>query len=403
LLLDAGHDINARDRNGVTPLMYASAMNRITAVSILIRRGADLSLQDYLEKYDFIMYAAVRNNWFLIWHAVEVIESRDPSLLLNTFSRIISSPKPRLFLEEGQTWMKQLFFCVLSKLRTWNVCFEDMRTLMHLVELPQYAYFLIEHGFTALDQQDQQGEPPLFAITKFLDPRLARLFIEKGSDINLRNHKGHNILSQVLGRLRHPRESEIKGILEYLDVLLENGADANSTDGCTCNCNPAGCLPISGLSLDIQWLTYRPNNPCWIFEWLCILVDHEKLVEAKANALSILRQLKFDEKGLIHTCCHLGSASNGLVPEDEFWETSRLIEVDNLNNEMTTWEAKGFNEIVAELMLHFKNLSTASKERECFSPKEHQAENPFPGESQEVRSTLSSSSSCVFGSVLIVA
>jgi hypothetical protein len=134
---------------------------------------------------------------------------------------------------------------------------------------------------------------------------------------------------------------------------------------------------------------------------LCILVDHEKLVEAKANALSILRQVKFDEKGLVHTCCHLGSASNGLVPKDEFWETSRLIEVDNLNDEMTTWEARGFNEIVAELMLHFKNLSTASKE--SFSPKEHQAENPFPGQSQEVRSTLSSSFSCVFGSVLIVA
>lgn len=383
--------------------MYASAMNRITAVSILIRRGADLFLQDYLEKYDFIMYAAVRNNWFLIWHAVEVIESRDPSLLVGTFSRIISSPNPPLFSEEGRTWEKYCLLCIVSKLRNLNVIFEDMRTLIHVVKLPRCAYLLIEHGFTAMNQQDQQGEHPLFAITKFLDPKLARLLIEKGSDINLRNHKGHNVLCQVLGRLRHPQENEIKRILEYLDMLLENGADVNSTDDCICNCNPAGCLPISGLSLKTQWFIYRCNNPCWIFEWLYILVDHEKLVEAKANALSILRQVKFDEKGLVHTCCHLGSASNGLVPEDEFWEISRLIEVDKLNDEMTIWEARGFNEIVAELISRFKNLSTASKERECFSPKEHQAENPSPGQSQKVRSTLSSPSSCVFSSVLIVA
>ncbi len=266
LLLDVGHDINARDRNGVTPLMYASAMNRITGLSTLVRRGADLFLQDYLEKYDFIMYAAVRNNWFLIWHAVEVIESRDSNLLLSTFSKIISSPKPPLFLEEGQTWEKHFFVCSLSKLKWWDVSFEDMKTLMHLVELPQYAYFLIEHGFTAVNQQDQLGEHSLFAITKFLDPNLARLLIEKGSDINLRNHKGHTVLCQVLGRPGNPQENEIKRILEYLDMLLENGADANSTDDCTCNCNPAGCLPISGLSLKTKWLLKRFNNPYWILE-----------------------------------------------------------------------------------------------------------------------------------------
>jgi hypothetical protein len=261
---------------------------------------------------------------------------------------------------------------------------------MHLVELPQYAYFLIEHGFTAINHQDQQGEHPLFAITKFLDSRLARLLIEKGSDINLRNHKGHNVLCQVLGRLAHPQDKAIKWILEYLGMLLENGADVNSTDDCTCNCNPAGCLPISGLSLKIESLFERYNNPCWIFEWLCILVDYGKLDEAKFNALSILRQVKFDEKGLVHTCCYLGSASNPLDPEDEFWETSRLIEVDKLNDEMTTWEARTFDEIVAELILHFKNHSTASRAKTSFSPKKHQVEKPFPGQSPKVRTTLAS-------------
>jgi hypothetical protein len=65
------------------------------------------------------------------------------------------------------------------------------------------------------------------------------------------------------------------------------------------------------------------------FLWLLsIPARSRELIEAKSNALSILILVKFDEKGLIHICCHLGSASNRPVLEDEFWETFRLIEVD---------------------------------------------------------------------------
>jgi hypothetical protein len=362
-LLDAGHDVNARDKNGVTPLMYASAMNRILAVSILIRRGADLFLHDYLENYDFIMYAAVRNNWYLIWCAVEVIVSRDPNLLLSTFSRIISAPRPPLLLEEGQAWTKLFLTSVISKLRNFNVCFDDMRTLMHVVDLPQYAYLLIDHGFTALDQQDQKGEHSLFAITKFLDSTLARRLIEKGADINLKNHEGHNVLWQVLNRLTRPRDEEIQKLLEYLDMLLKNGADVSSTGDCTCACTSGGCLPISRLSFKIHaFLETRANNPCWIFEWFCILLDHGKAVEAKSNALSILRQVKFDEKNLVHTCCYFGMSEVQLVREDRFWETSRIIELDRLNDEMEIWETRGYDEILSELMVHFKNQFSKAKE-----------------------------------------
>jgi hypothetical protein len=381
-LLDAGHDINARDKNGVTPLMYASAMNRIIALSILIRRGADLFLHDYLENYDFIMYAAVRNNWYLIWRAVEVIESRDPTLLLSTFSRILSAPRPPLFLEEGKTWTKLFLMSVLSKMRNFNVCFDDMRTLMHVVDLPQYAYRLIEHGFTALNQQDQKGEHSLFAITKFLDSSLARCLIEKGADINIKNHKGHNVLSQVLHWLTLPRKEVITKLLQYLDMLLGNSADVNSTDDCTCACTTGGCLPISGLSFKIQaFLGDRFNNPCWILEWLCILVDHGKLIEAKSNALSILRQVKFDQKDLDHTCCYFGIGSDQLLSEDRFWETSRIIELDRLDDEMKIWETRGYDEIISELLVNFKNQVT--EEQESIS-REFQAGKPVPDESPMV-------------------
>ncbi|TAQ83912.1 hypothetical protein B7494_g7757 [Chlorociboria aeruginascens] len=84
-ILDAGCDPNISDKNGVTALMYAATMNRPLALSILIKRGADLLRRDNLEGYDFVMYAAERNNWFIIWHAVDVIDSMNRSLLLPAF------------------------------------------------------------------------------------------------------------------------------------------------------------------------------------------------------------------------------------------------------------------------------------------------------------------------------
>jgi len=380
-LLDAGHDINVRDKNGITPLMYAAAINRPIAVSILIRRGADLFMHDYLENYDFITYAAVRNHWFLIWNAVGVIESRDPTLLLSAFSRIISVPRPPLFLEGGKIWTKLFMMSILSKLRNFNVLFEDGRTMMHVVDLPQYAHLLTEHGFTVLNEQDKEGEHSLFAVTKFLDVELAQRLIEKGANINLKNHKGHSVLSQVLEELNAPREKE-KKILEYLDMLLKNGADVVSTDNCSCACTSGGCLPISGLAFKLHALfESRINNPCWVFEWLCLLEDRGKLLEAKTNALSVLRRAKFDQTNLVHTCCYFGASGDHPLSGDRFWDISSVIKLDQLDDEMKVWESKEYDEIVSELMVQLDNQFT---EASGSASRELQAEQSFQNETVKV-------------------
>jgi hypothetical protein len=364
-LLDAGHNIDASDKNGITPLMYAAAMNRRIAVSMLIRRGADLFLRDNLEGYDFFMYAAVRNNWFLIWDTVAMIESRDRSLLLRSFSRIISAPRPPLFQEEGRMWSKVLLISFMSKMRNLNFCLEDGRTLIHVVDLPHYARLLIEHDFNALNQQDQAGEHSLFAIVKFLDPLLFRLFFEKGADINLKNSEGHTVLSKIIDCLIHPRNENIKKVLDCLDIFLSNGADVTSTDNCACACSPGGCIPVSRLSLKVQAIfADNFNNPFWIFEWLSILVDHGKLAEAKANALSILRREKFAETSLAHTCCHYGICIDTHLNEGRFWDVSMAIEADKLDDEMRAWEARAYDDIILELMMHLKNNSEIHRKEE---------------------------------------
>ncbi|KAK7414981.1 hypothetical protein QQX98_006214 [Neonectria punicea] len=54
-LLVCGHDVCVRDKNGITPLMYAAAMNLSEAVKILIEHDADLFSRENLENYDFII------------------------------------------------------------------------------------------------------------------------------------------------------------------------------------------------------------------------------------------------------------------------------------------------------------------------------------------------------------
>jgi len=249
---------------------------------------------------------------------------------------------------------------------------------MHVVDLPQYAHLLIEHGFTALNEQDNEGEHSLFAITKFLDVELAQRFIEKGADVNLKNHKGHVVLYQVLAKLTVPGVEKSRKILEYLDMLLRNGADAISTDNCSCACAPDGCLPISGLSFELQALFgSRINNPCWVFEWLCFLEDRGRLGEAKTNALSVLRRVKFDQTSLGHTCCCFGASREHNLSEDRFWDVSNVVKLDKLDDEMNVWESKEYDEILSELIVRLdiqvaEAGGVVSREIEAEQPVQHE-------------------------------
>jgi hypothetical protein len=247
-------------------------------------------------------------------------------------------------------------------MRDWNVCFEDGKTLVHVVNLPEYAQLLIEHGFTALNQQDGAGKHSLFAIDEFLDPQLFQLFLDKGADINLKNYEGRSVLREVLSHLAHQREEKNRKALDCLDILLSNGVDVSSTDNCTCPCSSSGCLPVSVLKLEAQsCLGTRINNPFWIFEWLCTLEDYGKFTEAKTNALSILRQDKFDETSLVHTCCYYDREGSTHLNEDRFWDISSAIEIDRLNGDMQAWEARNYDEIIMELMMHLKKQSIKKK------------------------------------------
>ncbi|KAM5341453.1 hypothetical protein ACJ41O_014484 [Fusarium nematophilum] len=209
MLLDAGHDASVGDKNDITPLMYASAMNLPEAVRILIDRGADLLVRDALENYDFVQYGVVRRNWSLIWQAIDLIEQKDSSLLLQVLSSLFTTMKTSYYLGydlDGlrDRW-KTFWLKVLSKLPTINVCFNDGATLMNFIDHPYLAKALIKSGFNKFNQRNQLGEHCLFPITKFLDASLVRSFVEKGCDVNIKNNEGQTVLHQRPARQRSNR------------------------------------------------------------------------------------------------------------------------------------------------------------------------------------------------------
>ncbi|KAF5600496.1 hypothetical protein FPANT_2347 [Fusarium pseudoanthophilum] len=76
-LLAAGHPVDLCDKNGVTPVMYAAAMNIPDAVMMLIRNGADFF--GHREKaFTVLGLIASKGNWDLIWQIVDFAGEMDP-------------------------------------------------------------------------------------------------------------------------------------------------------------------------------------------------------------------------------------------------------------------------------------------------------------------------------------
>ena len=49
LLIKNGADVNAKNNDGVTPLMYATFRNNYEVIKLLIKKGADVNARDYSE------------------------------------------------------------------------------------------------------------------------------------------------------------------------------------------------------------------------------------------------------------------------------------------------------------------------------------------------------------------
>lgn len=173
--LDAGADVNARNRDGATPLLLAADGSFIENVKprlvrLLITRGADVQTRDKAGNTALMGIAAGDNEGML-------------PFLLAQGAQINAQNT------EGET---ALFYALAENRKV-----------------------LLDNG-ADVNHRNKRGETPLMQIVNSAEPETTQLLLRYGADPNLRDHQGQTALMKSNG---------------YHDnLLLRAGADPNLRD-----------------------------------------------------------------------------------------------------------------------------------------------------------------------------
>ncbi|KAF4340918.1 ankyrin repeat-containing protein [Fusarium beomiforme] len=304
MLIEAGYQLNARDNYGITPLMYAAAINQEEAVIALIEAGSDLNAEDKWNR-NFMFYAGLRQHWHLVLKILNIIENQGD--------------------------------------------FEA----------------LLANGFTIVNHVDSDGQLPVMEAAGRCDSALVSRLLAYGTDINHKDKFHNTSLCYVLRRL-HAASTTVDHILlramETLRVLLENNANVLTRDTCRCPCSPQGCLPAAGLQHETYPDIGRTCVPVWSLEWLSLVLEHRGESEAKTNLLSFIRRAKHAEMGMTHVCCrreqgHLRQIVRGKPIPDE--DIDEIIDeesefIEDLEREMDQSSRKGYNALLDDWIVQIK-------------------------------------------------
>ena len=229
LLLDAGAEVNAREGlRGTTALMWAVEQRHPTAVKTLLDAGADFAMRsgeaglprNYMARA--VNVAAVR----AAQRAVEAGEAipyeladapaPGPNGLEPAQGAAVvddeAEPVPGL-VGGGGGGLTALVFAAREG---------DIET----------ARFLIEAG-ADVDQVTEYGWSPVLTATNNRHYELGRFLIENGADLNIANRGGMTPLYLATDNRNieggdYPVPRADMDHLEYIQILLENGADPNA-------------------------------------------------------------------------------------------------------------------------------------------------------------------------------
>jgi hypothetical protein len=390
-LVNAGHDVDAADNHGFTPLMYAAAANHEESLIVLLG-GADMSLLGGSVKMsslherspcNFMEYAAIRGHWNLIFKSlcwVEAVEGKDKVEGWAQLATILYHvTRPYLWWVEEGGGREVSFQKLLAKCGSADFTFDKDsirdNNLMQFVRSVKDIEDLLERGFTTINHVDSNGQHALIsaAIHDENSDVLHRL-VDIGAEINLTDGFHRTALHYVLRIMRAGYGDSVRKSVNSSRMLLANGADVLCRDGCRCPCSPNGCLP-SAVDCFGVYGDYRHSCVLlWSLEWLSLVLEHRGTSEAKIILLSFIRKAKFDGMGMTHVCC--GHDGNCLATEelplqkllvldediDEILdEEAEFIEI--LENEMALSSAKAYETLLDDWMLEFEGSLEKSREK----------------------------------------
>jgi hypothetical protein len=310
ILLEASHDLNAQDKHGITPLMYAAAQNQTDVVISLIDAGADLARFDTLRKRCFLDYAIARDNWDLAIISLQHIGNIYGQEAIETAVKVVLV---RLLTYMGLEADKRRNFPRLLKMcENVNFTFGGLdlgvteNNMLHCIQDREDGNDLLEAGFTGFNQQNSHGQLALMSQLKIRRLEAVEFCIKNGTQVNHQDNNGYTVLFPALYNLCSTYMDGKSDDVEAVMLLLNSEADTLVRDKCRCPCSPQGCLPAARLSFKLgKWGT---GDVVWTLEWLTILEEHRSIEEAKTNLLSILQRFRFNELKMRHVCSHKGLA-----------------------------------------------------------------------------------------------
>jgi hypothetical protein len=325
ILLDAGADVNARDRHGITPLMYAAAMGNSPVAIRLLCSGADPRLEDNLLKGNFLVYGRERSQWTTI---VDVLgQIHDTPGVSEGVGRSWLTLGAILWVNDRHNWTKDLkhFLALLERGADANVVYrsgdDDFRTktLAHNISDEAGLKALISHGFTKFNHLDGEGAHAILSLSgkdHIPDPGIMELLLNGGSLVNHQNQDGYTTLHAVTRHLRDsfcvskscPSDKEWHcnrrtQVLHCIRILLDRKADPFLGDKCRCACSRSGCTPAHLMLQGTYFKLFDRRANIWVLEFFAITKEVKGLEAAKQCLLDLLRLVKFHELELTHICC----------------------------------------------------------------------------------------------------
>ena len=177
-LVEKGADVNAKDKDGWTPLHYAASNGYLDVVKFLVENGADVDAEDK--------------------------DSQTP-LHVAAFFGHLDVVK---FLVKNGAYV--------------NAMDNDGQTPLHVAASNGHldvVKFLVKNG-ADVNAKDKDGQTPLHKAAYFGHLSVAKFLVEHGADINAKDKNGWTPLHYAA----------LFGHLDIVKLLIENGADVDAED-----------------------------------------------------------------------------------------------------------------------------------------------------------------------------
>ncbi|MDP1724115.1 MAG: ankyrin repeat domain-containing protein [Alphaproteobacteria bacterium] len=220
LLLSNGADLNAPDKNGTTP--FAAAFGKHNMSLDLIRGLIYLggAFPDFNEKADDLLHNACKSDQlelvkFLVDELNHPIDGRDQEGKTPLHSAICALN------------LKVVDF-LLAKKADSHVLDNEGQTPLHMLGTRNYLYSK-GNDYLFFEEDDEEVGLSGQEQEEFLETNERKILILKkmlmhGSQIDEKNSKGQTLLCQVLPNIH------VQGMMEFIDILIENGADIFEKD-----------------------------------------------------------------------------------------------------------------------------------------------------------------------------